>query len=85
MRELEPTRVPISCERCGKVDLLPENEDVWEFICTFPGVMTTTGMSSILRVDYGAVREIAGELGIMNKAELIMKLEAVGRGYSGGK
>lgn len=77
---MEPARLPSSCERCGKVDLLPENEEVWEFICAYPGVIATNGMSPTLRVDYAAVREIAQELGITPLAELYRLLGAVARG-----
>ncbi len=74
--------MPASCEQCGKTELLEENREAWEFVCTFPGVLTSSGFSAVLRVDYGAVREIAAELKISNISELLIKLEAVASGYA---
>jgi hypothetical protein len=45
-------------------------------------VISVSGLSGSLRVDYGAVRELAREAGIENVAELIVKLEAIARGYA---
>ena len=64
------------------VELAEENQDAWEFLCCFPGVLTANGMSPVLRVDYGSVREMAAETGIQDKAALIVKLEAIARGYN---
>jgi len=85
MRVLDASRVPPSCERCGKIDLLEANIDVWEFITDFPGVMIPAGLSGGLRVDYASVRELAIDAGFQDISGLIMKLEAVARGYAHGR
>jgi hypothetical protein len=73
--------VPESCERCGKVDLYEDNIEAWEFAVTFPGVLVGSPFSGSLRVDYGAVRELAREIGIGSISGLIVQLEAIARGY----
>lgn len=82
IRDLDPARVPSSCERCGKVELLPDNEEAWEFVCMFPGVLTANGMSPMLRVDYSAVQALAVGASAEETAGLIIRLEAIARGYN---
>ncbi|HAR97947.1 MAG TPA: hypothetical protein DCS11_03440 [Syntrophus sp. (in: bacteria)] len=64
------------------MDLEDENIEAWEFFMTFPGVMESVPFSGTLRVDYGAVRELAREVGMEHVAGLIVRLEAIARGYA---
>lgn len=54
-------------------------------MATFPGIMVPAGMAGGLRVDYGSVRELAKQVGISDLTGLIVKLEAVARGYAHGR
>jgi len=47
--------------------------------------MIPAGLAGGLRVDYGSVRELAKEAGILDLPGLIVKLEAVVRGYAHGR
>ena len=82
---LDPSRVPPSCEACGHTDLLEINLPAWEFACTYPGVLKPAGMAAALYVDYASVFPLAQAEAITNPAFLIQQLEAIARGYHGGK
>jgi hypothetical protein len=64
------------------VDLHEDNIEAWEFISMFPGVLSANGMSPVLRVDYHSVQGLAAAAGIEDWAALIVKLEAIARGYN---
>jgi len=69
--------VPASCAECGKVELLPENEDAIELVMRFPSLIKQDG------VDLRSAITILDELGYESKAEMLEKLEAIFRGIRG--
>ena len=78
LRGLEPHMVPASCEQCGKVDLLEENEEIWEMLISFPGVIRSD--MGGLSVDYQSAIYVMERMGI-NDTGCLQKLEAIVRGY----
>jgi len=83
---LDPSRVPPSCEACGHTELWEINLPAWEFACAYPGVLKPAGgMTTALYVDYASVFPLAQAEAMTNVAFLIRQLEAIARGYHGGK
>jgi len=83
VRQLDPAKVPASCEQCGYTELAEENRDAWEFLTSYPGVLKPAGgLSAVLYVDYAAALTLAPAAGIAETGDLIQRLEAIAKGYN---
>jgi len=82
IKVLEPSKVPGSCEQCGKVDLLPENFEAWELITDYCS-MIETDFRGKARVDYMAASWVLDKEFILDKPAVMRKFEAFCNGING--
>jgi len=79
LRELDPGRVPASCEQCGKVELMEENEEVWSLFLRFPSIVRSDGFGGI-SLDHRAATYVAERETDCDIIECLEKFESIVKG-----
>ena len=82
VRQLDPSRVPASCEQCGKTEFDENNNEAWALFDEFPGLIVS-GMNG-WQVNYNAFFKITERLYFTRDEQLPMlrKFEAIRKGLS---